>query len=126
MLVRAKSKYIRISPYKLRPVVDVIRGYSVDRALAWLQTTALKRVVPVRKTLLSAYSNGKNILSKDVGMNEFFIKEIKVDQGPVIKYYKPGAMGRANVQRRRLSHLQIVLERKDKVANKGDKKVNKK
>ena len=121
MLVRAKSKYIRISPYKLRSVVDVIRGYSVDKALAWLQTAALKRVVPVQKTLLSAYSNGKNLLAAEVPMNEFLIKEIKVDQGPVIKYFKPGAMGRASVQRRRLSHLQIVLKRKDVLANAKNK-----
>ena len=113
MLIRAKSKYIRISPYKLRPVIDVIRGYSVDKAISWLHTTSLKKVVPVRKTLLSAYANSKNVLSKEVPMNEFIIKEIKVDQGPTIKYYKPGAMGRAMVQRKRMSHLEIVLERKD-------------
>lgn len=111
MLVKAKSKYIRVSPYKLRPIVDVIRGYSVDKALAWLQTRALQRVVPVRKTLLSAYANGKNVSSSEIPMNQFLIKEIKVDQGPTIKYFKPGAMGRASVQRKRLSHLQIVLEK---------------
>lgn len=113
MLVRAVSKYIRVSPYKLRPVIDVIRGYSVDKALAWLQTTSLRKVVPVKKTLLSAYANGKNILATDVPMNQFFIKEIKVDQGPIIKYFKPGAQGRANVQRKRLSHIYIVLEKKE-------------
>jgi large subunit ribosomal protein L22 len=119
MLVRAKSKYIRVSPYKLRPVVDVIRGYSVDKALAWLQTAALKKVEPVRKALLSAYSNGKNLLSDKAEMNQFLIKEIKVDQGPTIKYYKPGAMGRAMVQRRRLSHLEIILEKKDDALSKA-------
>lgn len=125
MLVRAKSKYIRVSPYKLRPIVNIIRGCSVDKALARLQTTALKRVVPIKKTLLSAYSNGKNLLSSEVPMSEFLIKEIRVDQGPVIKYYKPAAMGRASTQRKRLSHIQIVLERKEtldnKVKNKSEK-----
>ena len=113
MLVKAKSKYIRVSPYKLRPVVDVIRGYSVDRALAWLQTAAMKKVVPVRKTIKSAYSNAKNLNSDKIDMRDLVIKEIRVDQGPVIKYYKPGAMGRAMVQRRRMSHLEVVLEKKD-------------
>ncbi|MBU4270042.1 50S ribosomal protein L22 [Candidatus Dependentiae bacterium] len=113
MLVKANTKYIRVSPYKLRPVVDVIRGYSVDKALAWLQTNSLRKVMPVRKTLLSAYANGKNILALDVPMDQFFIKEIKVDQGPTVKYFKPGAMGRASIQRRRLSHLQIILEKKE-------------
>ncbi len=113
MLVRAVSKYVRISPYKLRPIVDVIRGYPVDKALAWLQANALRKIVPIKKTLLSAYANGKNVLSAEVPMNQFFIKEVKVDQGPVIKYFKPGAQGRANPQRKRLSHILIVLERKE-------------
>ena len=113
MLVKANTKYIRVSPYKLRPVVDVIRGYSVDKALAWLQTNALRKTVFVKKTLLSAYANGKNILSAEIPMNQFFIKEIKVDQGPTVKYFKPGAMGRASIQCRRLSHLQIILEKKE-------------
>ena len=113
MLVRAKSKYIRISPFKLRPVVDVVRGLPLDQALAWLQTTSLRRIEPVKKTILSAYANGKNVLSAEVPMNQFFIKEIRVDQGPIIKYFKPGAQGRANHQRKRLSHLQVVLERKE-------------
>ena len=115
MLVRAKSKYLRISPYKLRPVVDVIKGYPVDKALAWLKTYALKRVKPVEKTLLSAYANGKELNPDISSMAELFIKEIRVDQGPIIKYYKPGAMGRACMQRKRLCHLEIVLGRKKEV-----------
>jgi large subunit ribosomal protein L22 len=114
MLVRAKSKYIRISPYKLRPIVDVVRGLSVDKALALLKNCALKRTVPIQKTIFSAYSNGKNLHSDITSMNELFIKQINVDNGPVIKYYKPGAMGRACIQRKRLSHLQVVLERRTK------------
>ncbi len=115
MLVRAKDKYIRVSPYKLRPFIDVIRGYPVDKALAWLKTCAVKRVRPIIKTLYSAYSNGKNLQSDITSMNELFIKEIKIDQGPIIKYYKPGAMGRASIQRKRLSHLNIILEKKEKI-----------
>jgi len=111
MQVNAKSKYIRISPYKLRPVVDAIRGFRLDKAVAWLNTRALKKTRPVVKTILSAYANGKNIQPNVSSMAEFVIKEIRVDQGPIIKYYKPGAMGRAMVQRKRLSHLQVILEK---------------
>ena len=113
MQVKAKSRYVRISPYKLRPIVDVIRGNSLDQAVAWLGNCALKKVQPIMKVILSAYSNGKNLNSSVNSMSEFFIEEIKVDQGPIMKYYKPGAMGRANVQRKRLSHLEVVLRRKD-------------
>lgn len=123
MLVRAKSKYIRVSPYKLRPIINEIRGSSVDKALAWLKNCSLKRVDPIEKTLFSAYSNGKNLNPNVKNMNEFFIKDIRIDQGPVIKYFKPGAMGRASMQKKRLSHLEIVLEKKDKkIVN--DKKID--
>ena len=72
---KAKSKYIRVSPGKLRPIVDVIRGYSVTSAMAWLQTAAIKRVIPVKKTLISAFSNAKNLHSDKVTMENMFIKE---------------------------------------------------
>ncbi len=116
LIGKAKSKYIRISPYKLRPIVDVIRGKRIDKALAWLSTCSMKKVVPVTKTLISAFSNAKNLNAKEAVMEKLFIKEIKVDEGPVIKYYKPAAMGRAAVQRKRLSHLEIVLS---KIEDKG-------
>jgi len=115
MLVRAKSKYIRVSPYKLRVFAKVIKGYSVDKALAWLKSCSVKRVKQIEKTLVSAYSNGKNLQSDIKSMSELVIKEVRVDQGPTVKYFKPGAMGRASIQRRRLSHLEIVLERKGKI-----------
>ena len=112
MLSRAKCKYIRISPYKLRPIADVIRGYSVDKAFAFLKTYGIRRAKPILKTLFSAYSNVRFKHSDIDSMDKLYIKEIKVDHGPVMKYFKPGAQGRANMQRRRLSHLEIVLDRR--------------
>jgi large subunit ribosomal protein L22 len=112
MLAKAKSKYIRISPYKLRPYIDVIRGFPVDKALAWLKTCAVKRVRPIAKTLVSAYANAKNLHPEVGAMDKLFIKEIMVDQGPIIRYFKPGAQGRANMQRKRLCHLEVILEKK--------------
>ncbi|MFA5075398.1 MAG: 50S ribosomal protein L22 [Candidatus Babeliales bacterium] len=110
--IKAKSKYIRISPYKLRPFVDVIRGYSVNRALAWLQNCEIRRVRPLIKTIFSAYSNGKNTQTDISSMEDLVIKDIRVDQGPIIRYFKPGAMGRANIQRKRLSHIQVELTKR--------------
>ncbi len=112
MLSKAVSKFIRVSPYKLRPFADVIRGNTVERAYAWLKTCSVKRVDPLVKTLYSAYSNARNLHPEIDSMEKLFIKEIKIDQGPIIKYFKPGAMGRANVQRKRLSHIEIVLDKK--------------
>lgn len=112
MLSRAKSKYIRISPYKLRPVADVIRGYSVDKAFAFLKTFGVKRARPIIKTLFSAYSNVRCQYPDIDSMDKLYIKEIKIDQGPMLKYFKPRAMGRADVQKRKMSHVEIVLDKK--------------
>ena len=112
MISKAKSKYIRVSPYKLRLLVDVIRGKAVDKAVNWLKTCSMKRSQPIIKALLSAYSNAKNKHSDVSSMEGLIIKEIKVDQGPVVTYFKPGAMGRASLQRKRMCHLEIVLDKK--------------
>ena len=112
MLARAISKYIRISPYKLRPYADVIRGYSVDKAYAWLKTCAVGRTEPLLKTLVSAYSNARVKNPELDSMNKVIVKEIRVDQGPIIKYYKPAAQGRATPQRKRMSHITIIVDKK--------------
>jgi len=109
MQIKAKSRYIRVSPYKLRPMINVVRGKTVEETLAFLKTYATKRVRPVLKLVESAYANAKNLDSNVATTKDVFIKEIKVDQGPTIKYFKPAAMGRSAVQRKRLSHMEVVL-----------------
>ena len=116
--IRAISKYVRVSPYKLRPYAEVIRGYCVDKAYSWLKTCSVKRVNPLIKTLVSAYSNGKNVQNDITSMSDLIIKEVRVDQGPIVKYFKPSAMGRASIQRKRLCHIKIILDRKE------NKKIN--
>lgn len=111
MLARAISKFVRISPYKLRPYADVIRGHSVDRAYAWLKTCAVRRAQPILKTLASAYANAR-VKSPDIdSMSKVFIKEIRIDQGPTVQYFKPAAMGRAAPQRKRMSHIVVVVDK---------------
>src|SRR5579885_2421598 len=101
----AKAKYIRLSPYKLRPIADVIRGKNVQFALNWLATCALKKAEPIQKIVQSAAANAKQ--QGKVEADQLIIKEIKIDQGPIFRYFKPGAMGRANIQRKRLSHMNV-------------------
>jgi large subunit ribosomal protein L22 len=108
MQYTAKARYVSYSPYKLRPLADVIRGKRADYALGWLATYASQRTQPIKKMLQSAIANAKN--RSDVSVNDLVIKELRVDQGPIFRYYKPGAMGRANVQRRRFSHISVILE----------------
>jgi len=110
MQVRAKSKHVRVSPYKLRPLVDAIRGKSFRESQAFLKTQMTKRTKPVLKVLESAYANAKAGNGSKAEPEQVMIKEIFVDQGPTIKYYKPAAMGRASIQRRRLSTITVILE----------------
>jgi large subunit ribosomal protein L22 len=110
MQANAKSKNIRVSPYKLRPIADVIRGKSLAESQAYLKTHETKRVRPIIKVLDSAYANAQNKSEQKIAPEELFVKRILVDQGPVLKYYKPAAMGRAAVQRKRLSQITVVLE----------------
>ncbi|MBA3954544.1 50S ribosomal protein L22 [Candidatus Dependentiae bacterium] len=107
----AKARYIRYSPYKLRPIADVIRGKDVVYALNWLTTYRTQRVEPIKKVLESAVANAKNL--QNVETSALAIKEIRIDQGPIHRYFKPGAMGRAMVQRKRMSHLSVILEPKN-------------
>jgi large subunit ribosomal protein L22 len=104
----AKALYIRWSPFKMRPLADVIRGKNAQYALNWLTTCKLKRADSLKKVVESAAANAKHL--KNVDAKNLKIKEIRVDQGPTQRYYKPGAMGRAGTQKRRFSHLSIVLE----------------
>jgi len=105
-----KTKFIHFSPYKMRLLADVIRGKDVPYALGWLATYKTKRTTPIKKTLESAVANAKHLAN--VEADSLLIKEIKVDQGPMFKYFKPGAQGRANRQTKRLSHISIILESK--------------
>lgn len=107
MQFTAKARYIRFSPYKLRPLIDVIRGKDALYALNWLSTCALKRAEPIKKMVESAVANAKN--SQNINLNSLSIKDIRVDEGPTYKYFKPGAMGRSNKHKRRISHMSIVL-----------------
>lgn len=104
----SKARYVRHSPYKLRPLADIVRGKNVQYALNWLATTRVRKSVPMTKLVQSAAANAKSL--KNMEAKELFIKEIRIDQGPIYRYFKPGAQGRANVQRKRFSHLSIVLE----------------
>jgi large subunit ribosomal protein L22 len=106
----AKARYLHFSPYKLRPLVDVVRGKDAQYALHLLSTMAVKRVVPIQKVIASAIANAQQGAS--TGADLLTIKDIRVDQGPILKYFKPGAMGRANIQRRRFSHITVTLEAK--------------
>ena len=114
MQFTAKARYVSYSPYKLRPLVDVIRGKNARYAINWLHTFRSQRSEVVKKILSSALANARH--SHNFEPEALVIKQICVDQGPIHKYFKPGAQGRASPQRKRLCHMKIVLESRDKEA----------
>ena len=77
MLSHAKCKYIRISPYKLRPMADVIRGYSVDKAYAVVKTFGVRKAKPILKALFSAYSNDALKIQKLIQWISFILKNYR-------------------------------------------------
>ncbi len=110
MEVKAKARYIRISPKKVRLVIDLVRGMDVSVAenqLAFLNKGAAR---PVLKLLRSAIANAvnNNKLEKD----NLYIKKITADDGPTLKRWMPRAFGRATMLRKRTSHINIVLDEK--------------
>lgn len=108
----AKARYVWYSPYKLRPIADVIRGKSALYAVAWLKTYKTKRAQPLYKVLQSAIANARSL--QNVEPSNLIVRDLRVDQGPIHRYFKPGAMGRAMVQRKRLCHISVILEPKTK------------
>lgn len=109
MNFKASAKYVKRSPFKLRPIADVIRGKNAAYALDWLQVYGVAKSLPIKKLLDSAIANARN-LQGEISASDLMISEIRIDQGPAYRYFKPSAMGRSSVNRKRLSHLTIVLK----------------
>ena len=111
MQTEAKSKYIRMSPRKIKRVLDLVRGKRVDQALDMLHFTPKVAALPIEKTIRSAVANLGNIEEgQRVDLGQIFIVDAFVNQGPTLKRFRPMSMGRAGKIRKRTSHLTIVLE----------------
>lgn len=108
MEVKAKLRFLKISPRKVRLVVDMIRGLPVNQALDQLSFLNKGSALPISKLLKSAMANAEhnNKLDKD----NLFIKKITVDEGPTLKRWRPRAFGRAGMIRKRASHVTLVLD----------------
>ncbi len=111
MEARAVAKYIRISPGKVRQVVDLIRGKDIEEALAILKFLPKRAAAPVEKVLKSAIANAEHNYDMDAG--DLFVAKVYVDQGPTLKRYKPRAFGRADLIRKRTSHITVVVSEKE-------------
>ncbi len=107
MEAKAILKYARITPRKARRVVDLIRYRSAGDAIVFLKYMPYRGAKFVEKVLKSAMANAEQ--KKAVNPEEMKIVKAVVDQGPVMKRVEPRAMGRANIIRKRTSHITLVL-----------------
>jgi large subunit ribosomal protein L22 len=106
---QARVRYLRVSPYKVRQVLELIRGLPVDDAERVLQLCEKDAATPVLKVLMSAVSNGEHNHGLDA--EELFVARAWADEGPTRKWGQPRARGRYFRIRKRTSHVTIVLER---------------
>lgn len=113
MEARAVNRYIGSSPRKMRLVIDLIRGLSVDKAMEILHFSTKHASQDAEKVLRSAVSNLMNADdSTRVEPEELFVKEVYVDGGPMLKRIRPAPMGRAFRIRKRSCHLTIIVATK--------------
>lgn len=105
--VRAVARYIRISPYKARKVMDLVRGKEVEEAKRILAFTPGHASTVIEKVLDSAVANAEN--NNSLRADELVVGSGWVDEGPTLKRWRPRAMGRATRIRKRTSHITIVL-----------------
>ncbi len=111
MEARATLRYARISPRKVKIVLDLIRNKPVGVAMGILKNTPKAASEYLEKLLASAIANAANNHNMDV--NELYISECYATQGPTLKRVRPRAQGRAFRILKRTSHITLVLKEKE-------------
>ena len=107
MMTRAHARFIRQSPYKVRRVLDLVRGLPVNEARVVLEHTNRRAAAPILKCLDSAVANAEHNLALDA--DELFVAQAYADEGPTLKRWRPRARGRATRIRKRTSHITITV-----------------
>lgn len=107
MKVKAQNRFVRQSPYKVRRVLDLVRGLPVEEATHVLRLTNRAAAAPIAKALNSAVANAEHNHALDA--EDLVIAEAFADEGPTLRRFKPRARGRATRIDKRTSHITIVV-----------------
>lgn len=107
MEVQALTKYVRMSPKKVREVALEIQGKSVSEAQDLLTFIPRKSARLIAKTLQSAVANAEN--NQNLSADSLTVKSALIEQGPAFRRYRAGARGSAKPIRKRTSHIRIIL-----------------
>jgi large subunit ribosomal protein L22 len=113
---RALMRGTRQSPYKMRLVIDQIRGKDVNEALALLTFSKKHAAKQISKTLKSAVANAEQAARSTnaaLDVDALYIKHAIINEGPKLKRFMPAAQGRATPIRKRTSHVEIVVAERD-------------
>jgi large subunit ribosomal protein L22 len=108
MEAKAVTKYVRIAPTKVRPVMDLVRGKDVERALAILRYLPHKAAREIARTIQSAAANAEN--NFDMARDDLVVRTIYADEGPALKRFMPRARGRADRIRKRSTHITVIVD----------------
>ena len=111
MEARAQAKHVRISPRKVKIVLDLIRNKPVDVALAIVRNTPTAACEPLEKLLKSAAANAETNFNMD--KKSLYVAECFACPGPILKRIRPRAQGRAFRINKRTSHITLVLKEKE-------------
>lgn len=111
MEAKATAKYVRMSPSKLKPVTDLVRGKDLNEALTILKFTSGKGAELVEKVVQSAAANAEN--NHDMNPDELYVAEIYANQGPTMKRFRAGARGGASMILKRTSHIAVTLRSRE-------------
>lgn len=114
MEARASVKYARISPRKVKIVLDLIRNQPADKAMAILRFTPKAACEYLEKLLKSAIANATDPGSnKNMDVSKLYVAECYVGPGPILKRIRPCDHGRAHRILKRTSHMTLVLREKE-------------
>jgi len=110
MEVRARAKQIRVSPRKMRLVVDAVRNLSIDEAFRVLAAAEKRAATPITKVLQSAVANAIN--NAQLERNTLMIGSIQVTEGQAFKRFRPSTRGRVHPYKKRGSIITVVVKQK--------------
>ncbi|MRI81031.1 50S ribosomal protein L22 [Fundicoccus ignavus] len=108
---KAVAKTVRIAPRKVRLVVDLIRGKQIGEAISILKFTPNGSAPVVEKVLMSAIANAEH--NYDLDLENLYVSEVFVDEGPTMKRFRPRAKGSASQILKRTSHITVVVSEKE-------------
>ena len=117
MEAKAVAKYVRMSPTKLAPITDLVRGKDLQEALTILKFTPGKASELVEKVVQSAAANAEN--NHDMDVSKLYVAEIYANKGPTMKRWRAGAQGRAGMILKRSSHIGVTLREKEAAETEG-------